>query len=79
MCLLPGFACGSGTNAGWEAGYIVRQVYRRVTNFSSLPNTVPGFDNTDKEKLAALSLSLGMNIDPELLENPKEEPQAIAE
>src|SRR5712692_9477175 len=35
--------------------------------------------NEIKEKLAALGLSLGMNIDPELLENPKEEPQAIAE
>jgi len=35
--------------------------------------------NEIKEKLAALGLSLGMNIDPELLENPKEDPQAITE
>jgi hypothetical protein len=40
MCLLPGLARGSGTNAGWEAGHIVRQNYRRVSNFSSvLPTT----------------------------------------
>src|SRR5947207_6715003 len=30
MCLLPGFARCSEANAGWEAGYIVRQKYRRV-------------------------------------------------
>ncbi len=35
--------------------------------------------NEIKEKLAALSLSLGMNIDPELLEAPKEEPEALIE
>jgi hypothetical protein len=29
--------------------------------------------NEIKEKLAALNLSLGMNIDPELLEAPKED------
>jgi DNA-directed RNA polymerase subunit alpha len=33
--------------------------------------------NEIKDKLAALGLSLGMNIEPELLEAPKEEPQAM--
>src|SRR2546426_3332138 len=35
--------------------------------------------NEIKEKLAALGLSLGMNIDPEMLEAPKEESEAMAE
>jgi DNA-directed RNA polymerase subunit alpha len=35
--------------------------------------------NEIKEKLAVLNLSLGMNIDAELLEPPKEEPQALIE
>ena len=35
--------------------------------------------NEIKEKLAALNLSLGMNIDPELLEAPKEDLQAMTE
>src|SRR5438034_2472722 len=35
--------------------------------------------NEIKDKLASLGLSLGMNIDPELLEAPKEEPQAMIE
>jgi DNA-directed RNA polymerase subunit alpha len=34
--------------------------------------------NEIKEKLAALGLSLGMNIDPVLLEAPKEEPKPQA-
>ena len=29
--------------------------------------------------VAALGLSLGMNLDPELLEAPKEEPKALTE
>ena len=33
--------------------------------------------NEIKEKLSALGLTLGMNIDPVLLEAPKEEPKAI--
>ena len=33
--------------------------------------------NEIKEKLAALGLTLGMNIDPTLLEAPKEEPKAL--
>src|SRR5437773_2165301 len=35
--------------------------------------------NEIKEKLAALGLGLGMNIDPEMLEAPKEEPQSLIE
>ena len=35
--------------------------------------------NEIKEKLSALGLGLGMNIDPELLDAPKEEPKAITE
>jgi len=35
--------------------------------------------NEIKEKLAALGLSLGMNIDPELLEAPKDETKALTE
>jgi DNA-directed RNA polymerase subunit alpha len=35
--------------------------------------------NEIKEKLSALGLSLGMNLDPELLEMPKEEPLPLAE
>ena len=35
--------------------------------------------NEIKEKLAALGLSLGMNIDPELLEGPKEDTKALTE
>jgi len=35
--------------------------------------------NEIKEKLAALGLSLGMNIDPELLEAPKDETKALSE
>jgi DNA-directed RNA polymerase subunit alpha len=35
--------------------------------------------NEIKEKLAALGLSLGMNIEADLLEGPKEEPQALIE
>lgn len=35
--------------------------------------------NEIKEKLTALGLSLGMNIDPELLESPKEEAKVVAE
>jgi len=35
--------------------------------------------NEIKEKLAALGLSLGMNIEPEMLEGPKEEAEAMAE
>ena len=35
--------------------------------------------NEIKEKLAALGLSLGMNIEAELLEAPKEEPKALTE
>jgi hypothetical protein len=31
MYLLPGPACGSSTNPGWKADYIVGQVYRRVS------------------------------------------------
>ena len=34
--------------------------------------------NEIKEKLAALGLALGMNIDPTLLEAPKEEPKPVA-
>ena len=52
LCLLPGFAYGSSTNAGREAGYIVRQVYRRVTVSALRP--MPDFDHTAREKLAAL-------------------------
>ena len=33
--------------------------------------------NEIKEKLAALGLTLGMNIDASLLEAPKEEPKAL--
>ena len=35
--------------------------------------------NEIKEKLSALGLSLGMNLDPELLEMPKEEPLPLVE
>ena len=35
--------------------------------------------NEIKEKLAALGLSLGMNIDPELLEPPKEDANILTE
>ncbi len=35
--------------------------------------------NEIKEKLAGLGLTLGMNIDPELLESPKEEPKPVVE
>ena len=35
--------------------------------------------NEIKEKLTALGLGLGMNIDPELLEAPKEEPKPLTE
>jgi len=33
--------------------------------------------NEIKEKLAALGLTLGMNLDPALLEPPKEEPKKL--